>query len=460
MSAPFERRVTVPVPAAETFAWHERPGAFTRLTPPWEPVKLLHTDGSIRTGSRATIRVKQFGLPLTWQVEHVDYEAGVQFADIQHGGPFAHWKHTHRVQPEGPASSTLVDHIDYRLPLEPLSRWVAGGFVRRKLDRMFTWRHRIMSADLQAHQALAARGFAGRTVAISGASGLLGTALAGFLGTGGHRVRPLIRGAGEADALRWDTPEAVPDLTGVDVVFHLAGENVAQRWTAAARDRILDSRVARTRALAEALADLKRRTGKAPDLICASAIGIYGSACDDTLKTEDAPAGDDFLAKVCLAWEAATQPARDAGVRVVNARFGVVLDPAGGALAKLLTPFKLGLGGPVGGGAQWFSWIALEDVVGGLAWIAASELTGPVNFVGPQPVRNKDFARALGHAVGRPAFLPAPAFALKAALGEMAQHTVLASQRVSSARLESTGYVFRFPEIEACLRTLTGRPAR
>ncbi|MCA9544283.1 MAG: TIGR01777 family oxidoreductase [Myxococcales bacterium] len=445
----FERAVTLPAPADEAFAWHERPGAFERLTPPWEPVKVLHSDGHIRDGAKVVLKLG--ALPLRWHALHSGYEAGRRFVDEQVKGPFARWRHSHTVEPAG-AGSRLTDHIDYALPLSPVSDWVAGTPVRRKLERMFTWRHRIMTEDLKAH---AAAGLAPMTVAVSGATGLVGSALSAFLSTGGHTVRPMVRREAEG-GIAWPVADHLDPaaLAGVDAVVHLAGETVAQRWSDLAKVRILNSRTVRTRALAEAIAAMPH---KPKVLVCASAVGWYGDTGDGWVE-EGAPPADDFLAQVCQAWEAACQPARDAGVRVVNLRIGVVLSPNGGALAKLLTPFKLGLGGPVGTGRQYMSWIALEDVVGAIHHaLAADTLEGPVNAVAPNPVTNAEFSRTLGKVLGRPAVLPAPAFALKLAFGEMAQGTILGGQRVRPSRLEATGYRFRLPELDGALQALLGR---
>lgn len=450
MSHVFERRVSTPVEPGELFAWHERPGAFRRLTPPWAPVEVVEHPPHLRDGAIARLRVGVGGLPLRWTLEHRDYIPRVRFRDVQLSGPFAAYAHTHRVEPDGEGSA-LIDHIEYTLPLGPLGA-LGAGFVRRRFDQLFTYRHRIMTDDLNAH-----RGTQPLTVALSGASGLVGEALSAFLTTGGHQVRPLVRRAAEGAEIRWDPQAGEIDadaFEGVDAVVHLAGEPIIGRWSDAKKTRIRDSRVEGTRLLAEALA-----AAKTPPkvLVCASAVGFYGDRGDARL-TEDSPAGDGFLADVCRAWEAACQPARDAGVRVVNTRLGIVISAAGGALAKMLTPFKLGLGGPVGSGDQYWSWIALDDVVGAIHRALFDDaLEGPVNLTAPEPVTSRAFARTLGKVLGRPAFLPAPAFALKLALGEAADEMLLAGQRVLPQRLEAAGYAFRHPDLEGALRMQLGR---
>ncbi|MBM4393849.1 MAG: TIGR01777 family oxidoreductase, partial [Deltaproteobacteria bacterium] len=282
-------------------------------------------------------------------------------------------------------------------------------------------------------------------VAISGATGLIGTQLCAFLSTGGHRVDRLVRrpSGGTADAsgidIRWDPAGGEVDvaaLDGVDAVVHLAGENVGQRWTKAAKNAVLSSRVDGTRTLATALARLARPPRV---FVSASAVGFYGDTGDAEVD-ETSPGGDGFLTDVCRAWEGAAEPARAAGIPVVHPRIGVVLSGAGGALGQMRTPFSLGVGGPVGSGRQWMSWIAMDDAVGALHHLLYAGLEGPVNLVAPAPVRQADFARALGRTLGRPAVMPLPALAVRVLFGEMGQGVLLAGQRVLPTRLAASGF--------------------
>lgn len=296
------------------------------------------------------------------------------------------------------------------------------------------------------------------TFAVSGASGLIGSAVHAHLTSGGHAVRRLARGGADApDAVAWRPAEGAVDvegLAGVDAVVHLAGESIAQRWTDAAKRRILESRVRGTATLAKALAGLPRPPRV---MVCASAVGFYGDTGDVEVD-ESSGRGQGFLADVCQAWEAAAGPARDAGIRVVHLRFGVVLSGQGGALAKMLPIFKAGLGGPVGRGDQYFAWVALDDVVGAVDHaLRRPGLAGAVNVVAPEQVTSRAFAKTLGAVLHRPAVLPAPAFALKLAMGQMAEEALLGGQRVRPARLEATGYTFRHPRLEAALRDALDR---
>lgn len=275
-----------------------------------------------------------------------------------------------------------------------------------------------------------------RTVAISGSNGLIGSALVRALEASGHAVRRLGRGLA-----------AARDLAGADMVVNLAGENIAQRWTAAARQRIRSSRVQTTSIIAQAIATMPNPPRV---LVNGSAIGIYGDRGGQLLD-ESSTLGDGFLADVCKQWEAAAECAGSAG-RIVHLRTGVVLSPRGGALAKMLPAFRAGLGGRMGSGRQWVSWISLPDIVRAIEFLLANDAaTGPFNVVAPAPVTNEELSRELGVVLRRPAAIPVPRFALTLALGEMAKATVLASQRVSPRRLSERGFAWRHPTLNAAL---------
>jgi uncharacterized protein (TIGR01777 family) len=296
-------------------------------------------------------------------------------------------------------------------------------------------------------------------IAITGASGLVGTALADRLAADGHEVLRVVRRVSDRrDEAAWDPDTGQIELekfAGVDGVVHLAGESIAQgRWNAAKKARIRDSRVDVTQKLCEHLAGM---SAKPRVLVSASAIGYYGDQ-GDRVCTEDSPPGDTFLAKVCRDWETATQPAADAGMRVVNTRIGVVLSPKGGALAKMLLPFKLGVGGKIGNGRQYWSWVSLDDLVGIITHALMTEsLRGPVNAVSPNPVTNLEFTKTLGRVLGRPTIFPMPAFAARLALGEMADELLLSSARVVPTKLQESRYQFRHTILEESLRDLLSR---
>ena len=452
----FVRRTRLEAPAEEVYAWHARPGAFERLNPPWDPATVESRAGGIEDeGARVVLRVGP--ARQRWVAEHHGAVRGREFHDRQVSGPFALWEHGHRMEPEGPDACVLEDRIEYALPAGTAGDLVGGRLVRRTLERMFAYRHRVTADDLAAHAAC--RGEKAMKVAVTGASGLVGTALLPFLTAGGHEVVRLVRRAPRAKSeVLWDPDGGVVDtaaLEGVDAVVHLAGENIAEgRWTEARKTRLRASRIGPTRLLAEALARLKRRPRV---MVSASAVGYYGSQGDAWVSEEDAPA-DDFLGRLAAEWEAAAEPAAKAGIRVVNLRTGIVLSPAGGALGKMLLPFKAGLGGVVGQGTQYLSWVAIDDLLGIIHHaLEGKHLRGPVNAVAPCPVTNEEFTKTLGRVLGRPTITPVPAFALRLAFGEMAEATLLASTRVQPGRLRVTGYRFRFPGLEAALRHLLGR---
>ena len=291
-------------------------------------------------------------------------------------------------------------------------------------------------------------------VAITGATGLIGSALVSRLRGSGMRVRRLVRRARPdvLDDIVWDPMRGmlVPqDLEGADAVIHLAGEPIAHRWTDARKRAIRESRVRGTELIARTIAALDR---KPRVLLSGSAVGCYGDRGDEVLDEESAP-GTDFLADVAREWEAATVAAVDAGVRVVLLRTGIVLNPNGGALGRLLPPFRLGVGGPIGSGRQWMSWISLDDHLRAMEYaIASAELHGPANLVAPHPVTNAEFATTLGRVLARPAIVPVPSFALELVYGEMARATILAGQRALPKALLRAGFEFAHPTLEQALR--------
>jgi hypothetical protein len=439
-------RSEIPVSTDVLFAWHERPGAFERLNPPFDPVHIEERSEGIQTGARTTIRVGP--LRQKWLAEHTAYEHGQLFRDEMRSGPFRKWVHTHRFVPSA-GGSTLVDEIDYELPLGSLGASVGGGFVERKLRRTFAFRHARTKADLVRHRPFPSTPL---TVAVTGASGMIASSLIPFLTTGGHRVVPVRRTGSHLDAAAID---------GVDAVVHLAGAGVAdERWSAERKQMLVDSRVGYTRQLVDAI----RRAKRPPRLlISGSAIGIYGDRGDETLTEGSVPAaradrGAAFLAGLCVDWEGEAVKAEALGVRVVSLRIGIVLSARGGALRKLLPVYLAGAGGPVGSGTQWMSWVGSDDVVYALHHALMTEsLKGPINVVAPEPVTANAFARTLGTVLSRPAIARVPVFALRAAFGEMAEATVLSGARVRPEALITSGFRFEYPHLEGALRFELGR---
>jgi uncharacterized protein (TIGR01777 family) len=292
------------------------------------------------------------------------------------------------------------------------------------------------------------------TIAITGASGFVGRRLMKALAGGNHTIRVLSRHAGTnlppgVQLHVWDAMKGQPpaeSLEGVDAVVHLAGEPIAQRWSDEVKQKIRESRAIGTRNLVQAFSTLRQRPSV---FVCSSAIGYYGSRGDEVLTEASAP-GSGFMADVCVAWEKEADLTESLGIRLVKLRTGMVLGAHGGALAKMIPPFKAGMGGKLGHGDQWMSWVHLDDLVGIIQHAIENPLRGPVNGTSPNPVVNADFTKALAHALGRPAVLPMPAFTLKFMFGEMAE-VMLASQRVLPKAAEAAGYTFRYPQVDAAL---------
>jgi hypothetical protein len=449
--------------AQTVYDWHARPGAFQRLAPPWDAVRLVEHTGGIEDGARAVLELHIGPVPVTWVAEHRDNVPGRQFTDVQVEGPFARWEHAHRFEPIDDGASVLEDRIEYALPLEAVHSFISGGMVKARLQRGFGFRHRVTRRDLDLHARAGLE--PGRRFVVSGASGLLGATLTEVLSTGGHEAWALARAGSRsplpmasAGSVAWDPGSGTVDSTrleGADYVVHLAGESIAGgRWSEERKAAIRDSRVQGTRLIAETLARLERPPEA---LICASATGWYGDRGDERLDENSGP-GQGFLSGVCRDWEAAADAAREAGIRVVHLRFGMILWPDGGALERMLTPFMAGAGGRMGSGNQFWSWVSLDDAVGAVMHAASRrELEGPVNVVAPEPIRNRDFTSILGSVLNRPTLVPAPAPMLRLALGEMADELLLASSRVVPERLSATAFPFRDPELEPALRHMLGR---
>jgi uncharacterized protein len=456
----------VDAPQDEVFAWHTRPGAITRLMPPWPPVQVEQEAGSVRDG-QAVLRLPA---GLRWVAAHQpgDYDPPDKFTDVLTSLPLAAvlpWRHTHQFTPAGPSATRVTDMV--QTPLPP-----------RVLRPMFAYRHRQLAGDLAAHTRARELCPDPLTIAVTGSGGLIGTALTALLSTGGHHVIRLVRRPPRHTGERyWRPDDPAPDLlSGVDAVIHLAGASIAGRFTPGRKQEIRDSRITPTRRLAElaaasvttdaaASANTSAATSVttgAPGLrafVTASAIGIYGPDRGDEVLTETSARGEGFLADVVAAWEEATAPAAQAGVRTVQVRTGIVQTPRGGMLRLLCPLFEAGLGGRLGSGRQWLSWIGLDDLLDiYLRAVTDQVLSGPVNAAAPVPVRNAEYTATLAGVLHRPAVLPVPAFGPRLLLGgEGASEIAEASQYVRPQRLIDAGHHFRHPELESVLRHVLGR---
>jgi len=446
----FVREGEYPYSAATVFDWYSRPGAFERLNAPWRPVSIVHSSGGIEDGSEVLIKVPVIGpFSIPWRLRHRDFVAGVQFVDEQVTGPFKSWRHIHKVIAINERSCRFRDEITFELP--PLFS-LGKGFLLRDLDRLFRYRHNVLGADLALHSRWAEQ--PRKSILVSGSSGFVGSALTTFLTTAGDTVIRLVRRAPKSPQERyWDPQQRLLDpsvFDGIDVVIHLGGEDISRgRWTAEKKSRIRESRVLSTTLLSQTIAKLTKPPGV---VIMASAVGYYGDTGNKVVD-ESSTRGKGFLSDTSEAWEGASQVLLDAPLRLVNLRIGTVLSPRGGALKKMIPPFLAFVGGPLGSGAQYMSWIALQDLLGIFEHaIYSSTLRGPVNAVSPRAVTNSEFTKALARALHRPALLRAPAAALRAILGEMADALLLASSRVMPLQLIKDGYQFLYPELDAALR--------
>lgn len=452
----FRYRSHLPFPPAEVFEWHRRSGALERLSPPWMRVRVLSREGGLERGGRVVLGIRQGPTELKWEARHTEFQDGVFFRDEQVSGPFGSWVHTHSFLEVEAGGSIMEDEVRWTPPFGPAGQLLPRSLVEKELERVFHFRHARLRQDLDLLASYPSE--SPLKVAVSGSSGLLGTALTQFLKAGGHEVVPIRRGGG-AGTIRWDPLGGTMDaeaLEGVDAVVHLAGEPLfGFRWSPEKKDAILRSRKEGTALLARTLAALRKKPGV---LVSASAVGYYGNR-GPSLLTEESPAGKGFLSTVCQLWEEATAPARRSGIRTVKLRTGMVLTPAGGALGTMLLPFKMGIGGRLGSGRQYVSWIDLDDVTGLIYHaIMSKTVKGPLNATAPQPVPNSTFTDTLGRVLGRPTLIPVPALAVKAAFGEMGRALLLDGARVVPEKAGETGYSFRYPTLEESLRHQLGRP--
>ena len=454
----------VDTPIDEVFAWHGRPGALTRLSPPWAPVRAGQEASSLKDGCAVLL------LPggARWVAQHQPdgYDPPRQFVDQLVSGGLSStalarvvsWRHVHGFHEAGDGATRVSDDVQTNVP-------------EVALRQMFGYRHRQLAADLKAHRWARALQPEPLTVAVTGASGLIGTALTALLTTGGHRVIKLVRHPvvpGTDNERQWDPSNPAPDLLNdVDAVVHLAGAGIAGRFTAAHKREVRDSRIEPTRRLAELAARTAGTpgaqpgtpgTGRLKTFVSASAIGFYGANRGDEVLTEDSPRGTGFLADVVADWEAAARPAAEAGLRTVLMRTGIVQSPKGGTLRLLYPLFETGLGGKIGDGRQWLSWISIDDLTDAyLHALVDPALSGPVNAVAPDPVRNADYTVALGRVLHRPAVISVPGFGPRILLGaEGAKELAEASQRVRPDALLTAGHAFRYTRVDPALRHLLG----
>ena len=450
-----ETRINVPV--EKLFAWHKQNSAISRLTPSWAPLKMIfRSNDGIEKGTIIRFRIKLFKIPMLWESKHIKYQENKIFKDVQTKGPFNRWEHSHIFKSDGIYNSIMKDKIKFQLPFGILSR-PFYGFALKEFNRMFTYRHRVLKYDLENNYDLA--GIKKRII-VSGAGGIIGSALVPFLRTQGHEVIRLTRKKEQLldDEIFWDPYKGILDLESkgkIDAVINFNGVNITdKRWTEKQKKRILDSRVISTQLLAEKTAGLEHT----PDVfISSSAIGFYGNG-GDRILTENDLAGDHFISKVCTQWEKASIPGRENTLmRSVQLRTGVVLTPAGGALAKMMLPFKMGFGAKIASGRQYMSWISIDDVLSGILFILNhDQINGPVNLTSPCPVTNKEFSQALSRVFSKKLIFAVPEFMAKILWGEMGEETLLTSAKVIPEKLLDNGFSFQHKTLLPALKDLLG----
>ena len=443
--------------AKAVFDWHMRPGALERLIPPWENVKIEKRTGTPTDGGRIRFKLSRGPTDLTWELRHTGYEEGKRFSDEQTEGPFARWVHTHRFESLGGKRCTVEDYVNWELPMGVAGKLLGNSTVEHELERLFTFRHHRIANELARIDRYG--GLKSLRIGVTGSSGLIGRALCHTLTTGNHEVVRVVRKRGPIGSdVFWDPTEEKIDadgLEGLDAVVHLAGESLLGfRWTDSKKKRITESRVRGTEFLARTLAALRHPPRV---LVSASAVGFYGDRGTEIL-TERSKAGKGFLADLCQAWEAASRPASRMGIRVVNLRTGLVLTPLGGALGTMLLPFRAGVGGRLGSGRQYMSWIDHDDLLTLIHHVIRTDsISGAVNATSPYAVPNSTFTDTLGRVLHRPTLLPIPHLAVRALLGEMGRETLLSSTRTQPGVALETGFEFRYPGLEDSLLYQLGR---
>jgi uncharacterized protein len=462
----FEYASAIDSDVQSLFEYHANPGALNRLIPPWENITIQQRSDSLIVASEVILKNSLFGLPVTWRARHTELNPPESFQDIQLSGPFKTWIHDHHFQSDGTGRSTLQDRIRFEMKFGLIGT-VASPMVLAKLKAMFAYRHRTTQADLCLQNFL--KPFTSNRplrIGVTGSTGMIGHRLVDLISVLGHRAVRILRPTSldraqdfpiSATAVVWQPGRGFSDnatMQDLDAVIHLAGMGIASgRWTAASKQSIRASRIEGTKQLVGDLCNL----GTPPKaFVCASGVGFYGDRSADILD-ESESAGGDFLAKLAVDWESAASGFERSGNRVVIGRLGIALHPRQGALSKLLLPFRIGLGGPIGSGRQYWSWIDIDDAAAGFLYLAANpKCIGVYNLVAPEQTDNRTFSKTLASVLFRPSLLPAPSFALRILLGEMADAMLLSSTRAHCKRLVDEGFPFRSPSLKDCLRHVLG----
>lgn len=452
----FIYRSYFPCTAEELYHFHSRPGALERLLPPWDGSEVVWKKGTLAPGGKVLMKLRQGPISFHWEAHHIAETPGLVFQDIQHKGPFARFAHVHKFS-DTAEGALLEDEIEFALPFQNVLPPFANNQVVQMLTRIFSYREHTIREDLQLHARCSTKPLC---ILISGASGVLGNVLVPLLTTGGHKVFRLVRRppVPQKNEIFWDPQNGILDLSTVphlDGVIHLAGEYIGLgRWTDEKKRSVIESRTKGTTLLANTIASLKNRPKV---FLSASAVGYYGD-CGEQHVTEMHPPGNDFISEVCSLWEEAASAASDSGIRTVLMRLGVGLTPRGGALQRLLATKPVGFFNRFGEGNQYISWMSIDDMVSAmLHCLSTPTLAGPVNIAAPNPVSNRMLLNALATTSSRPQALHIPSGLLKVLYGQMATEILLSGCRVSTEKLEKSGFRFRHPSIADTLNILLGK---
>lgn len=439
-------KTSVAVPCDFAFAWILRPGALKRLLPPWTKTDFLFDPPIPCNETQVGLKIYWGPFFFKWVLEHENFKLNQEFSDKQIKGPFKRYLHIHRFAPIDSQSCVLSDEIEFN-SVSFLEDPIAKRFVR-----LLKWRQKMMKEDLELIDKYSS---APLKILVSGANGFMGSELTAFLRLAGHSIMRLVRHKQEvrSDTVYWDPIEgqfSKQDFEGFDAVFHLAGAPIAHRWTKKYRKKLFTSRCRDTWLLSQVLS---RLYSPPKTVISASAVGFYGD-CKEKV-TEFSPAGEGFLSSLCKQWEMALEAIEQRGCRVVCARFGVVLGVKGGMLRQILPLYRLGLGGRIGSGNQYLSWIGIDDAIGALYHLLMTKsLNKAVNLVAPHPVKQKEFSAILAAKLRRPHFFHLPSTLISLALGDMGKEMLLASSQVYPQKLLESGYSFRYPYLQEALNEI------
>lgn len=453
MAETFIRKSLIDAPAETLSKWHHAKDVFHRIQPPWESARIVKKAKEIANGLEEHIQIKMGPLKKIWIARYQDVIKDRQFCDLQVSGPFKFWFHKHIFHDNGDGTSTLEDNISYTPPMGRAGNFLAGNMVRKKLDTMFKYRHRVTVEDIKRHHKVVPET---KNILISGGTGLVGSQLAPLLKSMGHNVFLLTRSPKQENHIGWSLKDAkieAEKLKDIELVINLAGASIASLWTRKNKERIYNSRVEGTKFLVESLL---KSAPKLEAFLSASGSGAYPLNTGDCYD-ENGPIGNTFLGKVARDWEAAASPLADKGVRVAHFRIGVVISSLGGALQKMLLPGKLCLGGPWGSGEQHMSWISIDDLTDIFAFaVSGEEYRGVINTVAKESISVNDFFKTLGRVMKRPQLFRVPSFVMKSLPGGMGREVFLGDNRAVPGFLNSHNYEYRHDSLESALRLQLG----